>query len=200
MPIYLHNEAANNLRYIRSAMQKAEQISTVSGLGGMLMGAVALGGAVTASLGDDLRDQLMAWTLTALPAFAVGAGLSVTKALHYERDLLNDPARRFLWCLTPNLAIGALLTTILWNTEHIELLPGIWLLLYGAGVLAAGTYAVRPVRNMGACFVVLGTFTALLPGWSAEALPGQWANACLAAGFGGLHITFGWQVYKHHGG
>jgi len=200
MPIYLHNEAANNLRYIRSAMQKVEQISTVSGLGGMLMGAVAIAGAVIASLAVDLRDQLWAWTLTALPAVAVGSTFSIIKALRYERDLLSDPARRFLWCLTPNLAIGALLTTILWQTEHIVLLPGIWLLLYGAGVLAAGTYAVRPVLNMGACFVILGTIATLLPGWATAELPAQWANACLAAGFGGLHLTFGWQVYKHHGG
>ena len=200
MPIYLHNEAANNLRYIRSAMQKAEQISTVSGLGGMLMGAVALAGAIIASVGVDLRAQLWAWTLTALPAVAIGACLSVVKALRYDRDLLNDPARRFIWCLTPNLAIGALLTAILWDSEHVVLLPGVWLLLYGAGVLAAGTYAVRPVLYMGACFLVLGTVVALLPGWSTQALPRQWANASLAAGFGGLHITFGWQVYKHHGG
>ncbi|MDH3644034.1 MAG: hypothetical protein OES38_18160, partial [Gammaproteobacteria bacterium] len=104
MPIYLHNEAANNLRYIRSAMQKAEQVSTVSGLGGMLMGALALGGAALAAQSGELRDQLWAWILTALPAVALGAGFSISKALRYERDLLNDPFRRFLWCLTPNLA------------------------------------------------------------------------------------------------
>jgi hypothetical protein len=200
MPIYLHNEAANNLRYIRSAMQKAEQISTVSGLGGMLMGAVALVGAAIASLAVDLREQLWFWAATALPAIAVGAGFSITKALRYDHNLLNDPARRFLWCLTPNLAIGALLSAIVWRTDLVELIPGIWLLLYGAGVLAAGTYAVRPVLNMGASFVMLGTCVVLLPGLLPSPLPAQWANVCLALGFGGLHFTFGWQVYRHHGG
>lgn len=200
MPIYLHNEAANNLRYIRSAMQKAEQVSTVSGLGGMLMGTLALGGAALAAQSGELSDQLWAWVLTALPAVALGAGFSISKALRYDRDLLNDPVRRFLWCLTPNLVIGALLSAVLWKTPHISLLPGIWLLLYGAGVLAAGTYAVRPVLLMGAGFTMLGTLVLLLPGIFPEVPPTQWANVCLAIGFGGLHITFGWQVYRHHGG
>ena len=67
-------------------------------------------------------------------------------------------------------------------------------------MLAAGTYAVRPVLLMGATFTMLGTLVLLLPGIFPAAAPVQWANPSLAIGFGALHITFGWQVCRHHGG
>lgn len=188
----LREQASDNLRFIRGAMERAERVSSVSGIGAMAMGAAALVTMLLAAGADGLRPQLLVWTGGAIVALIVGAAGSLLKARRRSLVLLGDPGRRFLLCLTPALLVGLVITLSLWNTPQIGLLPGVWMLLYGAGVLAAGTYAVHPVMQMGAVFIAAGLLT--------QALPVAWSNGILGAVFGGAHTYFGYQVYRHHGG
>jgi hypothetical protein len=67
-----------------------------------------------------------------------------------------------------------------------------WLMLYGVAVITGGAFSVRVVPVMGISFAILGTI--------AFALPASWANGLMAAGFGGLHVIFGWIIARRHGG
>jgi predicted phage tail protein len=72
------------------------------------------------------------------------------------------------------------------------LLPGVWMLLYGTAVVAAGAFSVRIVPVMGAAFIVMGAVALFAP----EA----WSTALMITGFGALHIVFGLVIARRHGG
>ncbi len=106
--------------------------------------------------------------------------------------MFSAAGRRLLMGLLPALAAGGVLTAaIVWDGSP-RLIPGVWLLLYGIGVVQAGAFSVQVVPAMGVVFVVLGAIA--LP------MPWLWANAMLAAGFGLAHIGFGAFIASRHGG
>jgi hypothetical protein len=90
------------------------------------------------------------------------------------------------------MLVGMLLTVLFVQRGHESFLPGSWMLLYGTGVVTAGTYSVRIVPVMGAGFMALGAFTLFAPP--------TWATALMVAGFGGLHIIFGTLIARRYGG
>jgi len=190
--IDIQEHAQDNLRYIRGAMERAERVSAVSGMGVMAMGVIALLAMAVGAVVQDPWLQLLVWIGTAFVAGGAGILGCWVKARKNDLPFFADPGRRFLLCLIPALMVGVVLTVSLLSTAEMSLLPGLWMMLYGAGVLAAGTYASAPVMHMGGAFVLAGLFT--------HALPAGWANVLLGVTFGGLHLYFGYQVYRHHGG
>jgi hypothetical protein len=94
--------------------------------------------------------------------------------------------------LAPAFLSGAILTGALAGLVDRELITGMWLLLYGAGLSACGLFSIPAVFTAGMAFMGLGAATLWLP-------PGS-AQVVLALGFGGIHIVLGTTIARYHGG
>ena len=188
----VRDHALDNLRYIRETMESSASFTAVPGWGGVAMGASALLAGWLASRPALTGQWLGIWLAVGVLAFLVGGGALLLKARGAGVSVLRGAGRRFLLGLSPPLAAAAVLTAVLQRAGATESIPGTWLLLYGAGVITAGAFSIRLVPFMGAAFMVLGAATFFLPF--------AWSNVLLAAGFGGLHITFGLIIAWRHGG
>jgi len=191
-PVELQERALDNLRYIREAMERAGSFTSVPGLGGTLMGCTALVAAALAARSRYGARWLAIWMAEAALALLIGVASTAHKSSRARVPLLAAPSRRFLAGFLPALLAGALLTAVLFRAGAFDLLPGTWLLLYGAGVVSGGSASVRVVPLMGACFMAAGA-AALLG-------PASWGNLLLAGAFGGLHILFGMVITVKYGG
>ena len=191
-PVPIDRHAAESLRFIRRTMEQAGSFTAVPGWGGVFMGASALAAAALAARAETPQAWLLTWLVGAAVALAIGVASILTKARASGASLLSGPARKFALAFAPPLAVGALLTLPLYQAGLSALLPGVWLLLYGTAVTAGGAYSVRAIPVMGAGFLALGA-TALFA-------PAAWGDALMAAGFGGLHIVFGFYIARRHGG
>ncbi len=191
-PAPLHAHAIEDLRFIRETMENASSFTAVPGWGGVAMGVMALATAYLAPRPTSAKTWLITWLAAALCAFAFGALAIYWKARRAGTPILTRPGRKFLLSLFPPLLAGAVISFAIYSTGLGRLLPSIWLLLYGVGVMSAGTFSVRVVPVMGLCF--------MLAGIAALFCPAAWANAVMAAGFGGLHILFGTIIARRYGG
>lgn len=188
----MHVRAMDNLRFIRETMERAGAFTAISGWGEVAIGITALIAAVVAGLQPTPRGWLAVWLAEAVLSVVISASTMGAKAAALRIPLLSEPARKFVFSFSPPIAVGAALTAVLSAEGQTALLPGVWLMLYGAAVVTAGTYSVRIVPVMGAAFMALGAI--------AFVAPAEWGNALMAAGFGGLHILFGMLIARRHGG
>ncbi|MEO8129648.1 MAG: hypothetical protein ABI822_21290 [Bryobacteraceae bacterium] len=190
-PVSLHTHAMDNLRFIRDTMERSGPFTGVPGWGGVAMGASALLAAVIGHL-QGPNGWLITWLLESVIAIAIGGFATERKARSASSSLFSVPGRKFVLSFAPPLLMGALVTLVLYRAGVPALVPGMWLCLYGTGIVTGGAFSVRIVPVMGLAFVVLGGCAFFCP-------PG-WNDAFLATGFGGLHILFGIVIARRYGG
>jgi hypothetical protein len=191
-PIALHDRAMDDLRFIRQTMERTGSFTAVPGWGGVAIGVAALAAAGLASLQPTPGRWLAVWLATATLASGIAAGTMALKARRARVPLSTGPGRKFLLSFLPPVGVAVALTAALYAHGAVALLPGLWLLSYGAAMVAAGTFSVRAVPLMGIGFMALGAL--------ALATPAAWGDLWMAAGFGGLFIAFGILIARRHGG
>ena len=190
-PTALHGAAADNLRYIRAAMESATAFTGVSGKGYVLGGLTAAVAAWIASRQPSATLWLAVWLLEATLAAGIMLFLTAGKARVQGKSLWIGSGRKLLFAFLPTFVAGAVVTLALHLQGYTLLLPGLWLVLYGAGVMTAGAHSIRLIPLMGMLFMVAGTVQ--LSGFGPM-------NLTLALAFGGLHVIFGILIWRHHGG
>jgi hypothetical protein len=190
-PRSLDARAVDDLRFIRQTMERSTAFTAVPGWGMFAVGASALPAAWLAShYAFDLR-WLEIWICEAILAVSLAIVAIQSKAARRGLPWTSGPGRKVALSLMPPVVAAALLTVPLFRGHFGSVLPGMWMLLYGVGVMAGGAFSVAVVPVMGVCFMAAGVAALLLPAM------GNWA---MAVGFGGLHILFGIWIARRHGG
>lgn len=198
-PPALHDRAIQDLSYIRRTIEGAARFTDVSGVGLVLVGLTALGAAFFAARQPTLSRWLAIWLAEAVLASSLSFALMHRKIRRHQAEPmgLSAPARKFLFAFWPAIAAGAAITVALvsggvYAADEQRLLAGIWLLLYGVGVMGAGAFSVRAVPLLGLFLLALGALALFVP-----ALP---PDAAMAAGFGVAHILVGLHIARSYGG
>jgi len=191
-PHSITNRAADDLTFIRSAMERSSGFTAVPGAGGVVTGTVGLIAALVAAKQPNPDRWLMIWLVAAFVGVIVELTAMTWKARRAGLTLTGLNARRFALGIAAPLVAGAAITYQLWTVRSFAVMAPAWLLLYGAGVLAGGMFSVPVVRVLGVCFMATG-ITAVLT-------PPEWGDIWLAIGFGGLHIGFGAYIARNLGG
>lgn len=184
------DHAKETLDYIRRTMESATSFTAVSGWGLVTVGFVGLLASALAWSGGREAD-LRIWLPTAFVSVVIATVSNIAKAHRTDVPIWSGAIRRLVWVMAPALAAGGVLTLALARDGVSQLLPGMWLALYGAGVTAGAEFSIRAIRWMGISFLLLGAAGLLRPDWG---LP------LLAAGFGGLHLVIGLNIVVRHGG
>jgi hypothetical protein len=191
-PPALSDRAIDNLTFIRQAMERAGSFTAVSGTGIVAIGVIALVAGFVANRQAGANGWLAVWVGAAAAAVVIELTLTARKARALGLPIDSGPGRKFALAFTPAMLAGAILTAALTPAAPRDLLVGMWLLLYGAGVTAGGALSVPVVPVMGASFMAAGGIALLLPPSS--------ANWMMVAGFGLLHIVFGFFIARRYGG
>lgn len=191
-PTPIDSGALENLRYIRSTIEAAHTFSTVPGKGCIAMGVTAIAAVGLESLPPLAPYWLAVWVGAAIVACCSALWFMEQKARAQGLSLRRAVAKRFFMSLAPAFVSGAILTAALAGSVDRELITGMWLLLYGAGLAACGLFSIPAVFTAGMAFMGLGAATLWLP-------PGS-AHIVLALSFGGIHLALGTTILRHHGG
>jgi len=182
----------DNLRFIRETMERASSFTGISGWGQVAIGVTALGATLVAALQATQRAWLTVWFAEAVISLLLAGWSMDRKARAVNVPLFSGPGRKVAFSLSPPLFAGALLTGVLYTRGLTNAIPGMWLLLYGTGVVTGGMFSVPVVPVMGLCFMSLGAAALFAPAFL--------SNWFLGAGFGLLHIIFGVIIARRYGG
>ncbi|MCB1671160.1 MAG: hypothetical protein R3F41_10265 [Gammaproteobacteria bacterium] len=187
----LHERAEQNLQIIRELMEGSVSFTGVSGTGYTLAGLSAAVAAWIAARQVEPGRWLLVWMIELALGLLLTFSLTIAKARRQGESLWSTTGKKLLLAFLPPMFVGAVLTVFLALQEATHWLPGIWLSLYGAAVIAAGAHSVPVIPLMGLFFLGLGSSVLLF------GLPG---DLMLGLGLGGLHVIFGLLIWRNYGG
>ena len=191
-------------------MERTSEFTAVPGWGGVMMGITAIIAAFVAHRQPTVVGWMSVWAAEALIGFAIGVFATSYKTRKHGVPLLSGQGRKFLLGLLPAVLSGMVLTLAVYGYDigptneyfaqqsvvdakaSVQLLPGLWLMIYGAGVIAAGMFSIRLIPMMGGLFMLVGALALIAPA--------AWGNLFMGIGFGGLHIAFGAYIAQKYGG
>ncbi len=199
------NEAEENLRVIRSLMEKATIYRAISAPTALVGGlAASLVGVALAWTADKHTERILTFFGAWMAVLAITAA---SNAFFIRRDaqrrgepFISSGMKMALCALLPSHLAAAVVTLVAFahrSTLHAAglslLLPYAWCILYGLGLLAMSHFAPRSIGRLGWAFLIAGLLMAAdaFLGIRATFGGGEWlANLVMVATFGLFHLIY----------
>jgi hypothetical protein len=192
-----------DLREIRSIMERSTKFLSLSGISGVLAGFYALAGAYIAfgifddqeaivpgiPSGEQIWDLLLIGLVVLILAISTAVVLSVNKGKKKGQKVWNSAARRMLVNMMVPLIAGGLLTLVFLVKGLIMLMAPVTLIFYGIALYNASKFTYEDVKYLGFIQIALGLLGAYFT---------EYSLLFWAFGFGVVHIIYGIYVnYKY---
>lgn len=187
-------EAAEQLRLIRSVMERATIFRALSGETALVGGAIALGVAWVSE-----KRHGWEWAGIWLGGLAVVLGFYVfqlvrAKKLH-KRPFWSAGLRTALRGVLPSLVAGGFMALLFVRSGNDVVAACMWIVHYGLALLAIREFAPKSMVWLGWVFVVFG-LVCLATVTNIVHLDQEWmvrvnASRLMAIAFGGFHLIYG---------
>lgn len=196
------------LREIRTIMEKSSRFQALSGIAGVVVGFIAIAGTVIAyaALGlsynqvpyetpgqDQYSSMQLNGTFLLIDALVVlilsaSAGIlfAVRNAKKKGLPVWDNAAKRLMINFAIPLAAGGIFCGILFSHGYIALMAPSTLIFYGMALLNGSKYSIDDIRYLGIIEIVIGLLAAVFIGHGLI----FWA-----LGFGLVHIIYGTRFY-----
>lgn len=184
-----------DLKHIRSMMERSSKFLSLSGISGISAGIIALLGAGAAHYimqgklqitGNILYD----FVIIAISVIALAGGLglyfSLRKAKKSRSKFWMPVTLQILKDFGVPMVIGGLFCIMLIYQHATHMVASAMLIFYGLSLIAAGARTYRDIKILGACEIILGLLAGIFV-----------YNGLLfwSIGFGVMHILYGIIMY-----
>jgi len=182
--------AEHTLETIRTLMERSQRYEHISGYAGLVAGVVTILGCVVLRLGvlpvAYPANFVLVWSAVFAIAFASHLLLTFGRARQRGEPVWSRQARTVLLAVLPAFSAALVMTALIWRVGRPDLLPALWLTLYGCGVLATSFFAPRSIAWLGGTCFALGALGLL----TRHTYP----ILTMGVGFGATHVGFGVAV------
>jgi len=201
--------ALEQLRVIRSLMEKAHIYRAVSApaalLGGVLALAVSVGPVVhaTKTHGEAAFSNstfLVLWHAILAACTLLNVSLLAREAKRRDQPLVSEGMKTALRAVSPPLIVGGVVAggLVIW-LHNLTLAAFIWVLCYGLALIAMSSFAPKSLVRLGWAFVIAGLI--LFLAWAANDEVRNLrtdlgpASLVMALTFGLLHLVYAVAVF-----
>ena len=141
------------------------------------------------------------WIAVAVACGTLGSAATLHAHFYHEDDFARRHTRRVMAQFAPCiLAGGAVTLGVARLPDLVGLLPGLWAIIFGLGLVAARPYLPPAIGVVGFGYILAGTALTLFPGAGSAtvSVDGWWCLRSGSSGDGGCAMA-GWYAEQHVG-
>jgi len=200
----MQQTSQTDLQTIRLALEANSRLTSLSGSALLASGVLAFFAAGLTSLAgladaesraglphEVLWRMVFLWSATLLVSVKLNLFGMLRRARQDGQPLAARLGKRVLFAMLPALAVGGALTLGFAIQGRLDFVFPIWMLCYGAALVAAGAHSISSVRMLG-LFMLLGGAVSMIPGTGTDFI-------FFTSTFGAGHFLLGVWVGVRYG-
>lgn len=200
----MQQTSQTDLQTIRLALEASSRLTSLSGAALLASGVLAFFAAGLTSMAGlaepaarenldhaVLWQMVLLWSATLLVSVKLNLFGMLRRARQDGQPLAARLGKRVLFAMLPAMAVGGALTLGFAINGRLDFIFPIWMLCYGAALVAAGAHSISSVRMLG-LFMLLGGAVSMIPGTGTDFI-------FFTATFGAGHFLLGVWVGVRYG-